>query len=153
VGAFHVNYAASLPLGVLDEGTLSMNLLDFRLKSFGYERTAEVNGRPFLLFHRTETESESKLRPQLVKLWVVLPAEWVKFDETLDSLVIRPEGRSRGPRSTGIALEVDAEAERFTEQGLPFRRRPLGKDGVLYVPEELSEPLASPAALTSLGLA
>jgi hypothetical protein len=137
---------------VIDEGTLAVNLLGFRLKSFAFERTADVGGVPYALFHRTETESESKLRPRLLSLWLVVPQEWVAYDEASDSLRIAADGLPPGPPATGTALETAAESEQFTEQGVEWRRQALGALELLYVPDARAGPLLSPAGRRALGL-
>jgi hypothetical protein len=119
---------------VLDEATISVNLLTFRQKSFAFDRSAEVGGRSYAIFARTETESESKLRPKLLRLHVTVPTEWLIYDEPSDALEIGTDGHTPGPRGTGIALEAGVEGERFDEQGAPWIRRLLGPLSVLYVP-------------------
>lgn len=129
-----------------------MNLLSFRLKTFGFDRSATIGGSSYALFQRTETESESKLRPKLIRLWVVVPVDWLVLDEAAESIVIAPDGVHPGPQGKGTALEAAAEAEEFSEQGVAWRRRPTGADRILYVPAPRAGELFSPVGLRSLGL-
>lgn len=141
---------ASARPAVLDEGTISVNLLAFRVKSFSYDRGLEVDGEPYSVFSRTETESEAKLRPRLVRLFVAVPTAWLIFDEPSDGLVLGTDGTHAGPRSTGIALESAADTERFTEQGIDWQRTGLGPDRVLYVPADRASVLLAPATRSAL---
>jgi hypothetical protein len=138
---------------MLEEGTLSVNLLAFRHKNFGFQQTVSLAGTPFVVFHRTETESESKLRPRLVELFVVVPQSWVIYDEPSDELRLGMDGVHPGPASAGTALEVSADSERFAEQGIDFLRHPLGTQRILYVPGARAVELTAPEALDALGLA
>ena len=105
---------------MIDEGTLSANLLGFRLKSFAFERSAEVGGVAYALFHRTETESESKLRPRLLSLWLVVPQEWVLFDEAADTLRIAADGLPP------VLCPPDGWRRRRSPTGSPSRERSGG---------------------------
>jgi hypothetical protein len=130
---------------VLDAGTIAMNLLSFRSKSFAFDHAAEVAGEPYSVFARTETESEAKLRPKLVHLLLAVPTAWLLYDEAADELVLGEDGEHAGPRSTGIALESAADTERFTEQGIEWLRSGLGPDRVLYVPAAHAASLLAPS--------
>ncbi len=130
---------------MLEADTISMNLLSFRSKSFAFDHAAEVEGEPYTVFARTETESEAKLRPNLVKLRVAVPTGWLLYDEAVDELVLGEDGVHPGPRSTGVALESAADAERFVEQGIPWVRTRVGEDGVLYVPAARAPSLLAPS--------
>lgn len=137
---------------MLEEATLATNLLAFRSKSFGFERLVEVEGERYALFRRTETESESKLRPKLLEMWVVAPADWIAYDEANDELWFSHAGAAPPALVGEPALEAAAESERFDEQGLAWERRAAGRDRFLYLPAERAGRLASPAALRALGL-
>jgi hypothetical protein len=135
---------------VLDETTLAMNLLSFRAKSFGFERTLEVDGESYALFQRTETESESKLRPKLLRLWVAVPLAWLIYDEATESLVLGRDGEHPGPAGRGSAQEAAGEAPVFDEQGIRWHRRPIAGDRIVYLPEERVPALGSAARLAEI---
>jgi hypothetical protein len=140
---------------VLDEATLAVNLLRFREKTFAYERRARMDETDFALFARTETESESRLRPKLVRLRVAVPLEWVRLDEAAETLVIGREGASTpgAPRSRGAsAQESAAEPPEFREQGIEWRRRELGALRYLYAPAEFAARVFSDEGRRALGL-
>jgi hypothetical protein len=137
---------------VLDEATVSMNLLSFRVKSFGYERSFGIGRSTYALFQRTETESESKLRPRLLRLWVVVPTEWLIFDEAADSLVIGQDGETPGPQAKGTALEAAADAEEFAEQGVSWKRRSFPGQQIVYVPVPRAQELFAAEGLAALDL-
>ncbi|MHB8351584.1 MAG: hypothetical protein ACYDFT_02670 [Thermoplasmata archaeon] len=120
---------------MIDESVLSVNLLTFRKKSFGFLRLLARGAHGYAVFHRTETETESKLRPKLLGLWVLCPTEWLLYDEPTDGLLIGADGVVPGPELPGTALETASEAERFLEQGLRWIRRPWGADRFVYIPE------------------
>jgi hypothetical protein len=121
---------------VLDEADLETNVLEFVLKSFGFDRTTEVGGADYAVFHRTETESESKFRPKLVKLVVVVPREWIVHDLAADLLLVAPDGAHPGHRGSGTAVEAAAEKSEFTEQGATWVRV-LRKPGEwVYLPKD-----------------
>ena len=71
---------------MLTAADLEVNVLDFRHRSFQFERLVELAGGPYAVFYRTETESERQLRPKLVRLTVVVPLAWVVLDEATDAL-------------------------------------------------------------------
>ncbi|MFI5414820.1 MAG: hypothetical protein ACHQ16_04035, partial [Candidatus Lutacidiplasmatales archaeon] len=83
---------------MVDEADLETNVLEFVLKSFQFDRTETVGDTEFAVFHRTETESESKFRPKLVKLVVAVPKEWVVHDLASDLLLIASDGVHPGHR-------------------------------------------------------
>lgn len=136
-----------------DEADLETHLLQFRLKSFDFERTARVGPTEYAIFHRTETESESQFRPRLVRLRVVVPRDWLLVDLTDDSLSIARDGAVPGARGTGSAVEEGAETTEFTEQGVEWRKMTLGRGSIVYVPKDHAERLAPRAALEALGVA
>ena len=138
---------------MIDDSVLAVNLLSFRLKSFAYERSAEVDGTSYALFHRTETESESKLRPRILQLWVAVPRPWLVYDEPSDALLIAEDGEHPGPQPTGTALEAAADRGRFSEQGVEWVRDALDPTAYLYAPARAAELLGRPGARAALGLA
>jgi hypothetical protein len=135
---------------VLDESDLAMNLLSFRMKNFSFERSVEIDGNRYALFHRTETESESKLRPKLLTMWLVAPWEWLLYDEAEDSVLLGRDGSTPGPHMKGTALEAAAEPVRFEEQGMSWERESPAPGVYLYLPAERLEQLRSPAAREAL---
>ena len=138
---------------MLDEDTLAANLLQFRKKSFGFLRLLHRGTGRYAVFHRTETESESKLRPRLLGLWVLCPVEWLRYDEPSDGLLLGADGIVPGPEDPGSALETSAESERFVEQGLPWVRRPWGSGRFVYVPESRVGEFAGPEPFSEADLA
>jgi hypothetical protein len=120
---------------VVDEADLETNVLEFVLKSFQYDRTDTVGGIDYAVFHRTETESESKFRPKLVKLVVAVPREWVVHDLASDLLLIASDGLHPGHRGSGSAMEAAAEKTEFPEQGVDWVRIPRPTGGWVYVPK------------------
>jgi hypothetical protein len=135
-----------------EDAVLEVNLLEFRLKSYSFDRCARAAGTEYALFHRTETESETQFRPRLVTLRVALPRDWVVYDADADVLRIARHGGPTGPRSSGTALEDAAEKAEFDEQGVHWRRRPIGVREVLYFPDELAASLEGDGPLVELGL-
>jgi hypothetical protein len=136
---------------VLTSADLEMNVLEFRHRSFQFERLAEVGAEPFAVFSRTETESERQLRPKLVRLAVVVPQGWLVLDPAADLLRVSRDGRV--PKvDDGEALEVAAEPSEFEEQGLGWRRQATRPSEFVYAPAELAGRLLGPDALGRLGL-
>jgi hypothetical protein len=135
---------------MIEESDLAMNLLSFRNKNFSFERTAEIGGERFVVFHRTETESESKLRPQLVRMWVVTPQEWLIYVESEDALVLGMDGKTPGPAIAAEALEVAAEPGEFDERGIPWVRHARHPETLVYVPRSRREALLSDEGLRAL---
>ena len=137
---------------MLTAADLEVNLLEFRRRSFQFDRLVELPSGTQAIFHRTETESERQLRPRLVRLAVVVPLAWVVHDEPSDTLRVAPAGRV--PRSgESAAVEVAAEPSEFEEDGVRWKRAPTGPTGYVYVPEELADRLLSKEGLRELGLA
>ena len=135
---------------VLDQSDLEVNVLEFRQRSFQFDRLAELGGTEYAVFSRTETESESQFRPRLVHLRVVVPRGWVVYDEPNDLLLLSKDGRSVPLRLTESVTEIGADPTEFQEQGIDWRRSP-GPGGVLvYGPEELEPELLTPAALAEV---
>jgi hypothetical protein len=137
---------------VLTPGELEVNVLEFRQRSFQFERAASVAGQEVAVFSRTETETESQFRPKLVHLRVLVPLEWVLYDEPNDLLLIARDGTTPPVRLAEPVVEVGAERTEFQEQGIAWKR--VGGPGgtLLYAPAELAESLLTPAAYASLGI-
>ncbi|MGI0131832.1 MAG: hypothetical protein ACREDK_01860 [Thermoplasmata archaeon] len=135
-----------------DDADLEVHLLQFRLKSFDFERSVRVGERDYAIFQRTETESESQFRPRLVRLRVILPRAWIVYDLASDELFIARDGVTPGSRSTGTAVEEGAETTEFTEQGVDWRKVTLARGTVVYVPRDEAVSLLAPAGRSALGL-
>jgi hypothetical protein len=120
---------------MIEDSDLESNVLEFVLKSFQYDRTTEVGGTEYALFHRTETESESQFRPKLVKLVLVVPKAWVVHDLASDLLLIASDGVHPGPRGSGTAMEAAAEKTEFPEQGVDWVRVARPNGGWIYYPK------------------
>jgi hypothetical protein len=138
---------------VLTAADLEINVLEFRQRSFQFERLGDVNGEAVALFTRTETESESQFRPRLVHLRLVVPLAWVVLDEPNDVLLLARDGTTVPVRLTEMVVEVGAEPSEFKEQGIAWTREPGPSGSLLYVPTELHGTLLAPAARAALGLA
>lgn len=128
---------------MLDESDLEIHLLEFDHRSFGYERSLTIESESYALFARTETESESKFRPRVIRLRVLVPREWLVLGDGGESLAVSANGRAPSPRSAGEGVEVAAEKSEFDEWGVAWRRVPEGKLGYLYVPTDRSKKLLS----------
>lgn len=137
---------------MLEPSDLEVNILEFRHKSFSYDRLATVNGVEFVVFTRTETESESRLRPPLIHLRVIVPRASIVLDVGADLLFLAPDGVRPGPREAGTAVESAAEGTEFQEQGFDFRRIALAADSFVYVPRDHLERALSPEGRGALGL-
>ena len=135
---------------MLDESDLEINVLEFRQRSFQFERLVEQAGREYAVFSRTETESESQFRPRLLHLRVIVPRGWVVHDEANDVLLLARDGVSIPLRVVESVTEVGADPSEFTEQGIDWRRVAAPKGLLVYAPEELSEELLSASALDRL---
>ena len=135
---------------MLDQSDLEINVLEFRQRSFQFDRLVEHEGREYAVFSRTETESESQFRPRLVHLRVVVPRAWVVYDEPNDVLLLARDGATVPVRMVESVTEVGADPSEFTEQGIDWRRVP-GPGGLLvYAPEELERELLTPTAMARL---
>jgi hypothetical protein len=137
---------------VLTESDLEINVLEFRQRSFQFERLADVDGQPIAVFSRTETESESQFRPKLVHLRLIVPQAWVVHDESNDVLMLARDGSTVPVRLTEMVLEVGAEPAEFKEQGIAWSRVSGPGGTLVYAPTELKEGLLAPPALASLGI-
>jgi hypothetical protein len=145
-------YPASLERPVLSVSDLEINVLEFRQRSFQFQRVGAVNGRDVALFSRTETESESRFRPQLVHLHLLVPQAWVVYDEPNDILLVSKDGVTLPVRLTEPAVEVGAEPPEFEEQGLPWRRVGGPSGSYVYSPQELAPEFLTSGTYAAVGL-
>jgi hypothetical protein len=137
---------------VLTDADLEVNVLEFRQRSFQFERRADVGGTDYALFSRTETESESRFRPRLVRLAVVVPAAWVVYDASNEVLALAKDGATVPPHRTEAVVEVGAERTEFEEQSIAWRRSTAGSGTFVYAPAELSGVIHREPAYAALGL-
>jgi hypothetical protein len=135
---------------VLDLSDLEINVLEFRQRSFQFERLLEMGDRECAVFSRTETESESQFRPKLVHLRLVVPRAWVVYDEPNDVLSLARDGATVPVRLTEPVTEVGAERSEFKEQGIDWRRVDGPQGLLVYAPAELANELLSPAGLARI---
>lgn len=135
---------------MLDAATLETGVLEFRHKSFSFERLATVGSTEYAVFSRRETETESKLRPKVIRLFVAVPRGHLLYESETESLWITPDGTLAGPRETGTAQEAGAEAAEFQEQGLAWKRLAVPA-GTAYVPADRAVTLAAEGAMATLG--
>ncbi len=141
---------------MLTEEELQGQVLTFRATSFSYERQLAGPDEPWALFHRRETEAKAKLRPRVIRRWVLVPLRWVFEDRGSGSLLLGkgghrpPSGLSSGPRVTEEPLPLPEAS--FEEQGIPFHRFQFPSGEELYVPEEQKETWGRTANLSRLGL-
>ncbi len=136
---------------MLTAADLEVNVLEFRQRSFQFDRIAEWEGAQYAVFSRTETESESQFRPRLVHLHLIVPLGWVVLDEANDELRIAPGGGAPPPRLIESVVEVGAEPPQFKESGVEWTRIAPAQDTRLYAPADRAERLLSPAARSALG--
>jgi len=137
---------------VLTASDLEINVLEFRQRSFQFERLASLEGTDLAVFSRTETESESQFRPRLVHLKLVVPQAWVVYDEPNDLLAVARDGRTVPVRLTEPVVEVRADRPEFREQGVDWKRADGPSGSLLYVPAELADRVLSPEGLAALGV-
>ncbi|MGP8158250.1 MAG: hypothetical protein ACLPWO_01365 [Thermoplasmata archaeon] len=135
---------------MLDLSDLEINVLEFRQRSFQFDRMVEFRGTEYAVFSRTETESESQFRPRLVHLRVVVPRDWVVYDEPNDLLLLARDGSTVPHRLMEAVTEVRADPTEFPEQGIDWRRAEGPKGIFVYAPEELESELLSPAGLAQI---
>jgi hypothetical protein len=138
---------------VLTVSDLEINVLEFRQRSFSFDHLASVAGTEYAVFSRTETESESQFRPRLVHLRLVVPQEWIVYDEGNDVLLIAKDGATHPVRLTEPVVEVGAEPAEFREQGIAWRRAAGPSGTLVYAPEELAAGLLTPTGFAGLGVA
>lgn len=137
---------------MLTPSDLEVNVLEFRQRSFQFQRIASVADREIALFSRTETETESQFRPKLIHLYLLLPQEWVVLDEPNDVLLIARDGATPPVRLSEQVVEVGAERTEFQEQGIPWKRVGGPSGAFVYAPAELADRLLTPTAYTALGI-
>jgi len=138
---------------VLTASDLEVNVLEFRQRSFQFERLADFDGTDYAVFSRTETESESQFRPRLVHLKLVVPQAWVVYDEPNDLLALSKDGVTAPVRLTEPVLEVGAERTEFKEQGIDWRRGNGPSGTFVYLPDALAAELLTEAGFAALGIA
>ena len=137
---------------MLTASDFEINVLEFRQRSFQFERLASLEGTDLAVFSRTETESESQFRPRLVHLKLVVPQAWVVYDEPNDLLAVARDGRTVPVRLTEPVVEVRADRPEFREQGVDWKRADGPSGSLLYVPAELADRVLSPDGLAALGV-
>ncbi|MGA8541940.1 MAG: hypothetical protein WB947_00125 [Thermoplasmata archaeon] len=137
---------------MLSASDLEINVLEFRQRSFQFQRLATVAGREVALFSRTETETESQFRPKLIHLHLLVPQEWVVFDEPNDVLLVAHDGATIPVRLTEQVVEVGAERTEFEEQGIAWRRTGGPSGSYVYAPTELAAELLTAEAYAALGV-
>ena len=135
---------------MLTVGDLEVNVLEFRQRSFQFQRAATVGDREVALFSRTETETESQFRPKLIHLHVLVPVAWVVHDEANDVLLVARDGATLPVRLTEQVVEVGAERAEFEEQGIAWKRTRGPSGSYVYAPAELADALLAPAAYAAL---
>jgi hypothetical protein len=137
---------------MLTASDLEINVLEFRQRSFQFDRLATFETEEYAVFSRTETESESQFRPRLLHLHLVVPLAWVVLDEANDSLRIARDGVTAPPHLIETVIEVGAEPPTFKEQGIEWAR--IGGPGGahFYGPADRSERLFSPEGHAVLGV-
>ena len=137
---------------MVDEDILSLNVLQFAGKSFDFDAAIQVGGVEYVVFSRTETESEAKLRPELVRMRVVVPREWVEYDEASDTLGLRASGAAPGPLRRRAAGASTLEPEEFRDQGIDWHRFTFPDRHRLYLPKGEEARLLTPEGRSALGL-
>jgi hypothetical protein len=137
---------------VLSVADLEINVLEFRQRSFSFERTAELNGETWVVFGRTETETESQFRPKLVHLKVAVPLAWMVLDAANDQLSVARDGATVPVRLTEPVIEVGAERTEFSEQGIEWRRATAPKGTLVYAPADRATEVEAPAGYAALGI-
>jgi hypothetical protein len=137
---------------VLTAGDLEVNVLEFRQRSFQFQRIATVADQEIAVFSRTETESESQFRPKLIHLHLLVPVAWVLLDEPNDVLLLARDGATVPVRLTEQVVEVGADRPEFDEQGIAWKRAAGPSGAFVYAPAELAGALLTPAAYAALGL-
>ncbi len=137
---------------MLEAADLEIDVLDFRQRSFQFDRIAEIDGTRFAVFSRTETESESQFRPKLVHLRVAVPLAWIARDEEADSLRIARDGAVTLPTIAEAVVEVGAEPPEFREQGIDWKRAAAPGGALVYAPTEYAGRLLAAPGFAALGL-
>lgn len=135
---------------MVDDETLSVNVLQFAGKSFDYDSTVTIAGMEYAVFGRTETETEAKLRPELVRMRVVVPRAWVQYEEASDTLFLQSGAPAEGGSRRRAAGATRLEPEEFRDQGVDWHRLALGGRHTLYVPKVEEPRLLSPEGRAAL---
>jgi len=138
---------------MLTAADLEVNVLEFRQRSFQFERLATVGDQEIALFRRTETESESQFRPRLVHLWLAVPLAWIVWDERADLLRIAKDHRALPMAPDESVVEVRAEPPEFHEQGIGWKRADGPGGTLVYAPAEFADRLLGPVGFAALGIA
>ncbi|MCI4339382.1 MAG: hypothetical protein L3J68_03510 [Thermoplasmata archaeon] len=133
-------------------GDLEVNVLEFRQRSFQFQRIVTFDGREVAHFSRTETETESQFRPKLIHLHLLVPVEWVVFDEPNDVLLLARDGATIPVRLSDQVVEVGAERTEFDEQGIPFRRVGGPSASYVYAPGEIADRWLTADGFAAVGL-
>jgi hypothetical protein len=136
---------------MLSTADLEVNVLEFRQRSFQYERSGEVGGTDYAVFGRTETETERKLRPRLVHLLLVVPRGWIVLDEGSDLLRVAREG-TPDPPSTAPVVEIAADPSEFREGGAEWVRTSRTSETLVYLPKGSAPELLTDDARDRLGV-
>ena len=137
---------------MVEDETLSMNILQFAGKSFDYDSTVTIGGTEYAIFARTETETEAKLRPELVRMRVVVPREWVQYEEASDTLLLAAASATPGPSRRRAAGATMLEPEEFRDQGIDWHRLTLSSRQTLYLPKGEEARLVGPEGRAALGI-
>ncbi len=137
---------------MLTASDLEINVLEFRQRAFQFERLADYEGTDYAVFSRTETESESRFRPRLLHLRLVVPQAWIVYDEPNDLLAIARDGTTVPVRLSEPVVEVGAERREFSEQGIPWRRGDGPNGSFVYAPTELADTVLTPEGFAALGI-
>jgi len=137
---------------VLTASDLEVNVLEFRQRSYQFDRLATVEGTELAVFARTETESESQFRPRLLHLRLVVPLAWIVQDEQADLLRVAKDGRALPMAPNAPVVEVRAERPEFKEDGVAWRRVERTSEALVYLPAEWADRALAPPAAQALGL-
>jgi hypothetical protein len=137
---------------VLTASDLEINVLEFRQRSFQFDRLATFDAEEYAVFSRTETESESQFRPRLLHLHLVVPLAWIVLDEANDSLRIAKDGLTAPPHLIEMVVEVGAEPPQFKEQGIEWTRVSGPSGAHFYGPADRSGRLFGPEGHAALGV-
>jgi hypothetical protein len=136
---------------MVDSGQLESIILEFRHKSFSFEGRFDLGAEPWVVFARSETESESKFRPRVVRLRILVPVAWVHADPAGELLLLGRDGTPGLSPSSGPALEVAAEPDEFEEQGIAWVRWRPRPERLLYLPADSAETLRKHPEVERLG--
>lgn len=138
---------------MLTAADLEVNVLEFRQRSFQFERLADLEGTDYAVFSRTETESERQFRPRIVHLKLAVPQAWVVYDGPNDLLALAKDGVTVPPRLAEPVVEVGAERAEFREQGIDWKRAKAPGGSLVYVPQDHAARVLTDAGLAALGIA